>query len=227
MQTEGGLSAFSLLLKGGPVMIPLAICSILALTIAIERLVSLSRRRVAPAEFTEDFRRNLEKEDFSESNAEQFCEERPSLLASIVRVTLRRWQERPTTIEQAFSDTAAREIGKMKRSLRALKSIAGVAPLLGLLGTVVGMIRAFQTVALSSGSLGRAEMLAQGIYEAMVTTATGLAVAIPTLLIYHYLGNRVDTYADDLEIAGTEICDALRHQQPAPTDNHRSQKEAA
>ena len=91
----------------------------------------------------------------------------------------------------------------MKRSLRGLSIIASVSPLLGLLGTVYGMISAFQTA--SAVGMGKSDVLAKGIYEALVTTATGLTIAIPVLLLYQFLSGKVDTIVDDLDEMGMEF----------------------
>lgn len=225
---EASLSAFDLLLKGGPVMIPLGICSVVALTVAFERVLGLSRRRVLPESFQDELRSSLDKSHGDVRKARDLCERDGSLYARVTAFTIDQWRERPRVVESAFAEAAGREVGRLRRSLRSLKTIASISPLLGLLGTVIGMIRAFQTVALSSGSLGRAEMLAQGIYEAMVTTATGLAIAIPTLIVYTYLNNRVDTYADELELAGNECCNLLQQHNPVePVNGDLSHEEAA
>jgi biopolymer transport protein ExbB len=198
-------SILELLLKGGPVMVPLAICSVVAFTITLERIVSLSRGRVVPADFVDELRRECPEP--GDEKSRQYCENNGGVLGRIFKRTFAKLDAGREEFSASLSDHAGREVGRMKRSLRGLKVIAAVAPLFGLLGTVSGMIRAFQTVALSSSSLGRAEMLAQGIYEAMVTTATGLVVAIPALLVFHFLSNRVDGFADQIEQAADAFAD--------------------
>ena len=93
----------------------------------------------------------------------------------------------------------------MRKYLRVLSVIAAVTPLLGLLGTIMGMIRAFQTVATSAEALGRTELLAQGIYEAMITTAAGLSVAIPVLIVYHWISGKVERLVADLDLDVTDF----------------------
>ncbi len=204
-------SILSLLLRGGPVMIPLAICSILAVTLSFERMISLSRPRVLPPNLRESVFTTVVKEGQRHwRHGIELCEELSAPLAKVFRTGLLKRGESREYVDKAMSDCAALEVGKLRRSLRGLKIIATVSPLLGLLGTVAGMIRSFQTVAASTGSLGRAEMLAQGIYEAMVTTATGLTVAIPALVAYHFLYNRVDKFADAIEEEGDAFADELR-----------------
>ena len=107
-------------------------------------------------------------------------------------------------VEKAIDDVGSREADKMKRSLRPIKNIAMVAPLLGLLGTVYGMIEAFQVTSESGGTASTA-LLAKGIYEALVTTAAGLTIAIPVLLLYNFLSGRVDRLIDEIDEAGSEF----------------------
>jgi biopolymer transport protein ExbB len=106
-------------------------------------------------------------------------------------------------LQQALEEAGAREVDKMKRSLKPLSMIATIAPLLGLLGTVYGMIGAFH--AASNAGVGKSDMLAQGIYEALVTTAAGLTLAIPVLIIYQVLNNRVDSMVDNLDESADEF----------------------
>ncbi|MGF1484063.1 MAG: MotA/TolQ/ExbB proton channel family protein [Opitutales bacterium] len=208
---EASDSVFSLLLKGGPVMIPLAICSVIAVTLSFERFISLSRPRILPPNLRDSVHTTVVKDGKRHwRHGIELCEELAAPLARVFRTGLLKRGESREYIDKAMSDTAALEVGKLRRSLRGLKIIATISPLLGLLGTVAGMIRSFQTVAASTGSLGRAEMLAQGIYEAMVTTAAGLAVAIPTLVAYNLLFNRVDKFADVIEEEGNLFADELR-----------------
>ena len=100
-------------------------------------------------------------------------------------------------IEKAIEDAGAREVGKMKRQLRPLSAVATISPLLGLLGTVYGMIGAFQ--AASAAGAGKADTLAKGIYEALVTTAAGLTLAIPVLIVYQILSNKIDSIVDEID----------------------------
>jgi biopolymer transport protein ExbB len=111
-------------------------------------------------------------------------------------------------VSRAIEDAGSREADRMKRSLRGLAAIAAVAPLLGLLGTVYGMIKAFQQTS-SSGNAAKTAELATGIYEALVSTAAGLTLAIPVMLLYQYLSARVDGLIDQLDEEGTEFI--VRH----------------
>lgn len=195
---------FSLLMKGGPIMIPLGICSVIAVTVALERLLSLRVNNVVPIDFFKSLKRiQDEGKEGALDKIVEYCDKNSSPIGRIVKAAILKYKGHHDkhTIEKVFEDHAGREVGRMHRSLRALKVVAAVSPLLGLLGTVFGMIRAFQTVALSTDSFGKAEKLAHGIYEAMVTTATGLTIAIPTLLVFYFLSHKVDKLTDDVEVA--------------------------
>jgi biopolymer transport protein ExbB len=205
---------FALLFKGGPIMIPLAICSVVALTIAIERVISLRVIYSASADFLNKLKKSqdsVSKTDFEELR--NLCKDSKALIAKILDAGIVKWQASGdwSQTEKSLEDNAAREVGRLKRSLRPLKNIAAVSPLLGLLGTVFGMIRAFQNVALSSATFGKADRLASGIYEAMVTTAVGLSIAIPTLLFFYFLTSKVETHADDIETVCDNFLDEYIH----------------
>ena len=194
---------FSLIAKGGYLMIPLAIASILALTLGLERFISLSKERILPASFLDGLVRAWEG-DRTGKDAIAYCDEDGGAVGHIFKAGIRRSEAGPEAVEKAIEDVGSREANKMKRSLRPLQVIAAVSPLLGLLGTVYGMIDAFQKTA-SSGGTAKTAMLASGIYEALVTTAAGLTIAIPTLLLYQFLLGRVDRLIDEIDEAGTEF----------------------
>ncbi len=203
---SSGESLFSLLVKGGPIMIPLCICSILALTFFLERLISLRKKRVTPASFYPELLENIDKFSVEGLRAsDNWCKEKKSPLSRIIRAGIRKCIsiQAVNVVEETLEDIASREVRKMRNSLNSLKIIASISPLLGLLGTVYGMITAFQSVANMSAGVGKAESLANGIYEAMVTTAAGLTIAIPVLLAYSYLNYRLNKQINDIEV----VCD--------------------
>ncbi|MBL7134260.1 MAG: MotA/TolQ/ExbB proton channel family protein [Phycisphaerae bacterium] len=198
----GPASLFSLILKGGYVMIPLGLCSVLALAMAVERFISLKRDKILPPEFVSGI-----KGAFAGSGdidkAVAYCEERPSPISNVFRAGISRVLHGAASVEKAIEDAGSREVDKLKRSLRPLSVIATVAPLLGLLGTVYGMISAFQSA--SAMGVGKADRLATGIYEALVTTAAGLTLAIPVLVVYQILCSRVDKLVDHMDDEAIEF----------------------
>ena len=138
-----------------------------------------------------------------EDAALAYCDEVGGPAGHIFKSGILSMEEGPTVVEKSIEDAGCREANILKRSLRGLSVIATVSPLLGLLGTVYGMISAFQTA--TAVGMGKADVLAQGIYEALVTTATGLTIAIPVLLVYQFLNTKVDKIVDDLDQMGIEF----------------------
>ena len=196
-------TVLTLIKKGGPIMIPLGIASILALAIGIERFISQSRERVMPPNFLDDLT-NAWKGDPSGKEAMEYCDKTEGGVGHIFKAGILRLKMGHEAVAKAIEDVGSREADRMKRSLRPLRNIAMVAPLLGLLGTVYGMIDAFQKTSQLGGTASTA-MLATGIYEALVTTAAGLTIAIPVLLLYHYLLGRVDRLIDDIDEACSDF----------------------
>jgi biopolymer transport protein ExbB len=194
---------FALVKKGGPVMIPLAIASILAVALGIERFISLKKDRVLPEGFLSGFG-DAWNSDPSGKAAEDFCDESGGAAGHVFKAGVQWRNEGHEAIGKAIEDAGSREAEKMKRSVRPLSVIAGVCPLLGLLGTVYGMIDAFQKTANSGGAAKTAD-LANGIYQALVSTAAGLTIAIPVLLLFQWLSTRADRAIDHIDEAGTEF----------------------
>ncbi len=198
---EDGETMFSLIMKGGAVMIPLGIASILALALALERFISLNGERVLPNEFITGLGEAWAK-DASGKTAEDFCNESDTPAGNIFKAGIQWRKEGHEAISKAIEDAGSREAEKIKRRLRPLSVIAGICPLLGLLGTVYGMIDAFQKTAQSGGAAKTAD-LANGIYQALVSTAAGLTIAIPVLLLFQWLSTRADKVIDHIDEAGT------------------------
>lgn len=192
-------SIWDFIVKGGPMMIPILLASLIALAVIIERSVSLTRRRIIPPDFVPGLQVVLRDRSADRAAALAYCQRSPSPIAAIFATAIRRLNEPIELLERHIEQAGRREVLKLRRYLRVLAVIASIAPLLGLLGTIFGMIRAFQTVASSAEALGRAEMLARGIYEAMITTAAGLLVAIPVLIAYHWLAARIERLVTEMD----------------------------
>ena len=193
---EGPRNLFDLLYRGGPVMIPIGICSVLALAFAVERFLSLKREKVIPRAFIDGLRQVFQGPGDVEQGVAH-CQADPSPLSNIFQAGLKRLREGSEVMEKAIEDAGGREAHKMARSLKPLSVIATVAPLMGLLGTVYGMISAFQSA--TAQTVNKADTLSRGIYEALVTTAAGLTLAIPVLIVYEMLSSRVDTLVDRMD----------------------------
>lgn len=213
LPANGLVSVWELAVKGGLLMIPIALCSLVALALIVERLLVLRRAKVIPPRFATEAAVVLDR---SPAEALAFARSNASPIARIFEAALRRWNRPLSQVEKAVVEAGLRETAFLRRRLRGLAVIAAVAPLLGLLGTIFGMIRAFRTVAASAEALGRTELLAAGIYEAMVTTAAGLLVAIPVLLAYHALAARIDRLVLEMDEACVELVE--RHAEAAVLD---------
>ncbi|MHC5110733.1 MAG: MotA/TolQ/ExbB proton channel family protein [Planctomycetota bacterium] len=185
-------SVWDFLVKGGPVIVPIAICSLVALTVVVERLVTLRRKRIIPPGFLAGLRAILKDGIYDRDEALDYCREDASPIAEIVTAGIKHLHAPIDRLEKQIEEAGRRVVLKLRRHLRALSVIAAICPLLGLLGTIFGMIDAFQTVAVSGEALGKTEMLAKGIYQAMITTAAGLSVAIPVIIAFHWIAAKID-----------------------------------
>jgi biopolymer transport protein ExbB len=193
-----------MLADGGPLMYPLALCSFLLVACALERLVSLRRGRVIPRAFVTRFIQQLRDGELDRAQAIEICAQNDSPTARVLEATVRKWGRPAVEIEQAIIDSGERATSSLRKYLRLINGIATAAPLLGLLGTVTGMIRAFNAIATTS-ALGRPERLANGIGEALLTTAFGLFVAIPALMLYLFFVSRVDKLITEIDTLSQEV----------------------
>jgi len=175
----------------GYFMLPFVIASIISMWFIIERLVILRSGRVIPRHFVSRFLKLLKDGKLNARSALKLCEENPSPIASVFAHGVRKWGKPSVEVEQAIIDGGERQLSQLRRHLRVINGVATVAPLMGLLGTVIGMIQAFNEIA-NSSAMGKAEELAVGIAMALLTTAFGLGIAIPSLIMYMYLAGRVD-----------------------------------
>ena len=213
---DSEMSLLDLLIKGGPVMIPIGMCSVLALAFTIERLISLKRRKVIPAAFIPGLREVFRGEDDIDPGM-AYCEDHPSPVSNVIKAGMNRLPQGPEAMGKAIEDAGAREVDKMKRSLRPLSVIANVSPLLGLLGTVYGLISAFQS-ATKGGVEDKATTLATGIYEALVTTAAGLTLAIPVLIVFAIFDTKIDVLVDSIDDEALLFIEHAAYGKPLPAE---------
>jgi len=192
--------------KGGVIMWPILICSILALAIAIERFYSLRRVSIDTREFMDVIRTALRQNRIQE--AVGICDETNAPIARIVKAGILKFDRAKEDIREAIEDAGHLELPRLERYMSALGTCAHIAPLLGLLGTVQGMIRCFAAIENKQGQVNPSD-LAQGIANALITTFAGLSVAIPTLVIYNYLLSRVENMVVEMEISSSELVDVL------------------
>ena len=202
-------SILDFVVKGGPVMIPIGLCSLIALALIVERSVSLRRAGVIPSGFLPGLRDILADETGGRRRALDYCAASASPVAAIFACGLRRSGEPPELLEKHVQEAGQREADKLQKHLRVLALISSVATLLGLLGTILGLINAFQTVAISGEALGKTELLAKGIYEAMITTAAGLCVAIPVVIAYHTIAAKVQRLVGEMDQMTVEFLEEV------------------
>jgi len=192
--------------KGGLVMYPILLCSILFVAVLIERLFHLHRAQINTSEFIAGIRNIIKKRNIAE--AVSICEDTPGPVAQVIKAGLLKHERTKAEIKEAIDDAALHEVPRLEKNLIVLATIAHIAPLLGLFGTVTGMLRVFNKIQETAGRAGPGQ-LAGGIGEALITTVAGLAVAIPAFVAYNYLVSRVSTLVWDMERSATEIVDLL------------------
>ena len=201
-------SLFEMLLAGGPIMVPLLLASFAMVLIVFERAISLRRRRVVPKLFIERFLLQLREGALDRNDALARCEDESSHVARVFAAAIRKWGKPAVEVEQAVLDEGERIANILRRYLRVLNGVSTVSPLLGLLGTVWGMIQSFNVIA-TSPAMGRAEMLAGGISVALITTAAGLLIAIPAMIFYLYFVGRVDSLIMEIDDHGQDLVNLI------------------
>ncbi len=190
--------------SGGLPMYPILLCSFILMVFTFERAISLRRGHIIPKPFVKRFLHQLNEGTLSADEALERCEENDSAVAQVFAGAVRKWGRSAVEVEQAFIDAGERVTNGLRKHLRVINTVATVSPLLGLFGTVVGMIQAFNVIAYD-GAMGRAELLAGGISQALLTTAAGLLVAIPALIIYLYFVSTVDRRIMEIDALGQEV----------------------
>jgi biopolymer transport protein ExbB len=177
----------------------LAVFSISAMAVALGRLFLLRRGRIIPKRLVSGLRTLIQEKRDSVDNLRTLCDASPSPAARILRAGLLRAGRPLPEVEKSMEDAAAREMAELRSRNRPLSVVGSVAPLVGLLGTVVGMIFAFRIS--SQAGLGKAELLAEGIYLALMTTAAGLTIAIPCLLLFAWFNTRAEKFMREIDEA--------------------------
>jgi len=192
-------------LRGGIMMYPLFLASVLALAIVINKLYVLSRARTNERELIAKIKELLNQKMVEQAVA--LCKNAKGPVASILKAGLNQYGKGQEAIENAFESQASEEVPRLESYLPALATIAAVSTLMGFTGTVLGMIRAFDSIAAASAT--SPAIVASGISEALITTAAGLLIAIPTLLFYRYFIHRVDRFVSEIERYCKELIKSL------------------
>ena len=197
--------------KGGPFMWPLLITAIICIAYILERLFTLFRARVNPALFVEQVKSTYDAGGVEDAVA--LCNQNPSPVARIFTPALEKFgrfkdsSDLKTILEETITTAGSVELAFLDRGMLVLSAIAGVAPLMGFLGTVSGMIKAFDAIA-KAGTIDPV-LVASGISEALITTATGLVIAIPAAAAHVFFSSRINTYTRGMEQASNSLIEYL------------------
>ena len=189
---------------GGPLMVPIGVCSFALMVFVFERAISLRKGRVIPGPFVRRFLQQARDNKLDREKALKLCEDNRSPVAEVFAAAVNKWGRPSVEVEQAIIDAGERVTNGLRRYLRLFNGISTISPLLGLLGTVLGMIRAFNAIA-TADAMGRPELLAAGISQALLTTAAGLSVAIPALIAYLFFVGRVDRLIMEIDALGQQL----------------------
>jgi biopolymer transport protein ExbB len=183
------------IIKGGPVMAPLLLCSVISFAIIVERCLSLRRNRILKYEVLQRIEELLRDRKIPEATT--LCKRYPSAMTRILLAAILNHDKSRQEIKEIIEDAGRQEVPVLERYLTILGTIASISVLLGLLGTVTGMIRTFNAIA--ALGYGHPEALASGISEALVATASGLGITIPTLVLYNFFTSKVDSLVIEME----------------------------
>jgi biopolymer transport protein ExbB len=190
------ISVFQLFFKGGFFMYPLALCSVVAIGIIFERFAALARKRVLPGAFVPGLRGVFKDPQEDRDAALTYCKSHDSPLARVIAAGIRRLPRGWSAAEKAIEDEGGNQALRLRHNMRFLYALGSVATLLGLIGTISGMIKAFQVAAVAG--VGRVDQLSTGIYEAMTCTFAGLAVAVVVTLFYYFFMGRIERLVGEM-----------------------------
>jgi len=193
---------------GGLIMYPIALCSFVLTVFTFERFIHLRTGRVIPRPFVKRLIEQLQQQQIDREEALELCERNPSPIATILSAAVKKYGRPTVEVEQAVLDAGERESNLLRRNMRLLNAISNVSPLLGLLGTVLGMIQAFNDIA-NAQAMGRPDLLAGGISQALLTTAAGLLVAIPAYLTYMFLLGRTDKLTMEMDSHAQRLVEVI------------------
>jgi biopolymer transport protein ExbB len=197
--------------KGGLLMWPILACSVIAIAVFAERLLYLHRATIHVGEFLQGLSNLVKRRNFAEALHESAGT--PGPVARVIHAAIIRHSSPRAELREIVQEAGQLEVPKLERFLGVLATLAYVAPLLGLLGTVAGMIDAFGTLS-SNGGYATVTELSNGVYKSLLTTAAGLVVATPTFIAYSYLSSRVNTLMHEMERAGIEVVHMLTDREP-------------
>ena len=200
------LSLWELILKGGPVMIPLGILSFAAIYLFIERFLAVHKASKQDSNFMNNIRDFINNQNIDAAKA--LCKNTDAPIARMLDKGLKRMNKPIKEIEESIENVGKLEIYKIEKNIALLGTIAGIAPMFGFLGTIFGVIKIFYNISLADNiSIG---LIAGGLYEKMITSAAGLMIGIVAYLCHHYLAVRVDRVVNKIETNAIEFIDLLQ-----------------
>ncbi|WP_337865824.1 MotA/TolQ/ExbB proton channel family protein [Ignavibacterium sp.] len=209
------MNLFEIFLKGGFIMWLILATSIVGLAVVIDRFLVLRKARINVPAFMVRIRGFIKKKDIS--GAVSYCMEEKSPVANIVRKGLKKYKYGHDRVKEAIENAGSQEISKLEKGLTILATVSGIAPLLGFLGTVTGMIQAFMTIQDLAGAANPSD-LAGGIWEALITTAFGLIVGIPALAFYNYFLSAVKRLVGEMETVANDVVDVIQEGETEETE---------
>lgn len=201
------MELFEIFLQGGLIMWFILATSVIGLAVVIDRFIIIRRAKINVPAFMIKLRGLIKKNDIS--GAVSVCMEEKSPIANIIRKGLKKYKFGHSRVKESIENAGKQEVNKLEKGLSILATVAGIAPLLGFLGTVTGMISAFMTIEDLAGSANPSD-LAGGIWEALLTTAFGLIVGIPAFAFYNYFVNGVKKLVGDMETVANDVVDTLQ-----------------
>jgi biopolymer transport protein ExbB len=195
--------------RGGPVMIAMIICSIFVMSIITERFWLFFRMRIDVSRFMEIILQSLKRRQVKE--AIELCDKSPHPVGFILKSGIIKSGYSRDKIKEAMEDASLYEVPRLEKNLKLLATLAHLSPLLGLLGTATGLAKCFQVIQLKTTAITAVTLgdLSGGVWEALITTIAGLAIAIPAYLAYNYLVDRVDNFVLEMERSATELLNFL------------------
>ena len=207
IETQEKISVMDLLFKGGFMIIPILLLFIITIYIFIERILVINKESKSPKNFTDEIIKRVNNNDIN--GAKLICNDTNNPIARMILKGLNKIENSLKNIETSIENVGKIEIYNLEKNLNLLATISGAAPMLGFLGTVIGMIRAFISIAQEEGAVSP-KLLSSGIYEAMISTAAGLFVGIISYLAYNYLVSRVAKLIYRMEYSTIEFIETLQ-----------------
>ncbi|HTR82021.1 MAG TPA: MotA/TolQ/ExbB proton channel family protein [Bacteroidota bacterium] len=218
------MNLLDLFLRGGVVMWPILLCSLIAAAIIIEKFIVLSRAKVDPGQLMLKIRSSVSRNDLV--GAVNACSQVKAPVANILKKGVVKYKEGHEAVKTAIEGAGKEEVFYLEKRLGLLANLAGIAPMLGFLGTVTGMIAAFRTIEQLGGNVNPSN-LAGGIWEAMLTTAFGLIVGIPALGFYNYFVTKVNRLVFEIEQSAEEFLDFMKSGNSAEAEQPKSRQPGA